>query len=250
MSKGFKLGIFDSGVGGLTAYKEIKKILPELSVVYLGDTARVPYGNRSIETLKEFALQDLKFLESKGVSAVVVACNSLSATVLNVIKENTKLPVYDVITPVMKKIKNQDLDRVGLMGTRATVKSRAYGDIKQRIPAPLLVPLIEEGFLKGALLEAFLKHYLSDLNGKIDMLILGCTHYPIIKNEIKKFFKCKVEMIDPAETLAQDIYVNFKGIKSSGLDQFYLSDLDNKFIETANIFLGRDYNIEIKKATL
>jgi len=247
------IGIFDSGLGGLTVFKEVKKVLPEESLIYLGDTARVPYGVRSKDTVIKFALEDLAFLLTKKVKCVIVACNTVSSLALNEVKRASSVPVFGVISPVVKiaieKTKNQ---RIGVIGTRATVGAKAYskGIKKQERTikvferhTSLLVPLIEEGLVKGAEIRIFINKYLSPLKkSKIDCLIMGCTHYPIIESELRNFLGNKIYLVNPAKEVAKEVsdYLNEKGMtsKSRKEDRFYLTDLTERFIMTAEMFLG------------
>jgi glutamate racemase len=248
----FVIGIFDSGLGGLTVVKEIKKLLPNSSIVYLGDTARVPYGTRSPETIRKFAIEDTKFLLSKKVDMIIVACNTVSAVALDIVKETSSVPVYDVISPAIKKAnKITKTGKIGLVGTRATVSSSAYDKVFLRKHASMLVPLIEEGFIKGPEINLFLAKYFKKFINNVDTLILGCTHYPLIKNEIQKFIGPSVILVDPAEEIAKVVYkfiqkqsIYFKKPRN---DFYYLTDVNKRFMDTAKMFLGYDISDKIKK---
>lgn len=251
-----RLGIFDSGLGGLTVVKEIKKLLPNISIIYLGDTARVPYGTRSPETIKKFAIEDTKFLLSKNVDMIIVACNTVSAVALDIVKETSSVPVYDVIIPAIKKAnKITKTGKIGLVGTRATVSSSAYDKVFLRKHASMLVPLIEEGYIKGEEINIFIAKYFRDFIDRVDTLILGCTHYPIIKSEIKKYLGDKINLVDPAEEIAKVIYDYvvkkniFKNLKKPR-DDFYLTDVNFRFLGTAKMFLGESISDKISKIEL
>ena len=185
------IGMFDSGLGGLTVVKEIKKVLPNEDIVYLGDIARLPYGTRSKETIVKFSLEDTAFLISKKVKSIVIACNTASAIAYPTLKKKFKLPILEVVKPtVMEAIQKTKNKRIGVLGTRATVVSGAYSRMIKKLnpklnvfeqEASLLVPLVEEGEIKGNLVEEMVRRYLQPLlNKKIDTLILGCTHYPLL----------------------------------------------------------------------
>jgi len=250
-----KLGIFDSGLGGLTVVKEIKKVLNNHSIVYLGDTARVPYGTRSAETIVKFAEEDTKFLIDQNVDLIVVACNTVSSLALDVVKKHSSVPVFGVIVPAMEKaLKITRNNKIGVVGTRATINSLAYEKVSTRRHASMLVPLIEEGFISGDEINLFIDKYFKDFVDNVDTLILGCTHYPIIKTEIKKYLGDQINLVDPAEEIAGVVlnYVeNNKNIddKDSN-DKFYLTDVNPRFIETAKMFLGYDISDKIKKVEI
>jgi len=208
------IGIFDSGLGGLTVVKEIKKRLPNESIIYLGDTARVPYGTRSKETITKFSLQDVLFLTEQKVKCVVIACNTASALAFKEIKKRLVIPVFDVVSVGAKMaVETTKNKRVGIIGTRGTVTSHAYQKaIHKQNPrtlvyekaCPLFVPLIEEGEIGGKATEMLVSKYLNPLkNNKIDTLILGCTHYPIIKNIIQKKIGKRVVLVNSGEEIAK-----------------------------------------------
>lgn len=253
-SSGYTIGIFDSGIGGLTVVKQIKKLLPNVSIIYLGDTARVPYGTRSPETIKKFAKEDTNFLISMKVDIVVVACNTVSAVALDVVKKYSNVPVYDVISPAIKKAKEiTKQNKIGLIGTRATVNSSAYKNIFLKRHATMFVPLIEEGFIGGKEIDMFIKKYLLEFKNKVDTLILGCTHYPIIKSAVEKYLGDTINIVDPAEEVSKLIFKRLKNKKikkGASKDRFYLTDVNERFVNTAKVFLGRDISTNIKKVDL
>jgi glutamate racemase len=237
------IGIFDSGVGGLTVVKEVKKKLPGYDLIYFGDTARVPYGNKSAELIKQYALEDAQFLLSRGAKLIIVACNTASAVALDYLRANISVPVFGVIQPALQAaLEMTQNNRVGVIGTRATVNSGAFQkcllalqgpdnsidnrDVQKPAfmrkrsvknhslikktklffqAAPLLVPLIEENYLDRPETARILKHYLQPLKAEqIDTLILGCTHYPIIQSLIEKKLK-QVKVINSAERVSQEL---------------------------------------------
>lgn len=208
------IGIFDSGIGGLTVYKEIKKILPNEEIIYLGDTARVPYGTKSEKTIKRYSFENTLFLIEYSIKLLVVACNTSTAYALSSLSSSMKFPVVGVIEPgavaALKKTKN---GRIGVIGTRATIDSGAYllalkkhdRKIKAYSAAcPLFVPLVEEGMIDTEITDLTVEKYLSPLlKYNIDAIILGCTHYPILKPAIKKFLGDKIEIVDSGEETAR-----------------------------------------------
>ncbi len=227
------LGVFDSGLGGLTVVAEIKKLYPKSSIVYLGDTARVPYGTRSKEVVEEFAVQDARFLESFGVDIIIIACNTASALATDAVRKAVSVPVYEVITTA--KAKAEEIStKIGVIGTRGTINSGAYGHLG--VACPLLVPFIEEGELESEALTLILKKYLQPLiEAKIDTLILGCTHYPIIADLIQEIMGSNIRLINPGEELARTLNLP----DSEGKDEYYVTDLTSRYAETAKRFLGK-----------
>lgn len=252
----FVIGIFDSGLGGLTVVKEIKKLLPNVSLIYLGDTARVPYGTRSKETIEKFAIEDTLFLLSKKVSCIVVACNTVSSLALNIVMKNSNVEVFGVIDPAIKKaLKITKNGKIGIVGTRATVDSNAYKETSVRAHASMLVPLIEEGFIKGSEINLFIRKYFKVFKGKVDTLILGCTHFPLIKNEIKKYLGENIKLVDPAEEVSKVIYeylikLKIKTNNKENFDKYYLTDVNCRFIKTSELFLGQDISKKIESIEL
>ena len=193
-----KVGVFDSGLGGLTVLSELLKVSKGVEFYYFGDTARVPYGIRSTETVVKYSLECVNFLRRFGIELLVVACNTASARAVDKLKETFKgLEIYEVITPAVEEVVKAASKSVGVIGTPATIGSNIY---KKRIETlnpklqvfqratPLFVPLVEEGITEGKLAEEVVKHYLKGWEGKIDTLLLGCTHYPLLEKTIKKLF--------------------------------------------------------------
>lgn len=250
------IGIFDSGVGGLTVVKEIMRVLPYEAIVYFGDTARVPYGTKSKETITRFATEDATFLTEKNVKAIVVACNTASSNSLQYLKENFDIPIIGVIDPVVvyacKKTRNK---KIGVIGTTATIESGAYEKrIKEILPGaavyskscPLFVPLAEEGWIEKEATSLVAQEYLEELlNNEIDTLILGCTHYPILKQVIQKVAGKGVSLIDSAcytaialkELLGERNLLRDSTASIEPL--FFLSDIPRRFSEIGERFLGK-----------
>lgn len=218
------IGIFDSGVGGLTVAKEIARVLPKESILYLGDTARVPYGTRSKETIKKFALELARFLLKRKVKCLVIACNTISANALDEIRRVSPVPVYDVISPVLPAINGKTV----VIATNATIKSGAYPCPGKA--CPLFVPLVEEGLADSEVALVAAKHYLQ--NAQVDTLILGCTHFPIMRKTISKITGANI--IDPAEQLAKTIEVPTSGGKRE--ITFLVTDSVEKAREVAGYF--------------
>ena len=210
------IGVFDSGLGGLTVVKSIKALLPSESIIYFGDTARVPYGNKSRELIKEYSSEITEFLVKKDSKMVVVACNTVSAMVLSTLKKNNSIPILGVIAPgVAEAISITNNKYIGVIGTIATVNSDAYNTALKALDSnietisqacPLFVPLAEEGWLEGDVVNMVVAHYLSHLKEKnIDTLILGCTHYPLLKNAIANQFNKTTVLIDSADAVARAV---------------------------------------------
>lgn len=254
------IGIFDSGVGGLTVVKEIMKALPNEKIVYLGDTARVPYGTKSDQTIKRFSIEDAEFLTHFGVKLIIVACNSASSIALPTLRKRFKIPVVGVIKPGARKaIAITKNGRIGIIGTPATIKSRAYekeiksisGNKVFSMACPLLVPLAEEGWLSGNITTEVARKYLQSLTSKnIDTLVLGCTHYPLLKGVISKVVGRGVRIVDSASSVAEEvvrILKKNKRLSSSSrrpIHSFFATDAVEQFMKVGGKFLGK----RIKKA--
>ena len=207
------IGVFDSGIGGLTVVSALRKLLPNESVYYLGDTARVPYGGKSPATVQRYSLEIASLLLAQNAKTIVVACNTASALALPVLRENLPVTVTGVIIPGAQAATHATRNRhIGVIGTRATIKSGAYeralsdlsGDIRASVrPCPLLVPLIEEGWLESRITDEVLMEYLQPLvDDGIDTLVLGCTHYPLLRAAIARLLGEVVTLVDSAENCA------------------------------------------------
>jgi glutamate racemase len=251
------IGVFDSGLGGLTVVKEIEKILPNENIVYLGDTARVPYGTRSKEAVTKFSFEDAIFLLNKDVKCIVIACNTSSALAGAELKDELKIPVFDVITPALSDAKKISKNgNIGVIGTRGTVDSGAYS-VPFLKACPLFVPFIEEGEIDGEALELIAKEYLSGFKKeKIDTLIMGCTHYPIIKNVIKKELDDSVDLIDPGESVAKVLedYLIKNNMQNTeekpGERNYFVTDYTERFIKVAEMFLEHKIKEDVKKVSI
>ncbi len=243
------VGVFDSGIGGLTVAREIINQLPNERIIYFGDTARVPYGNKSRDTIIRYSRQIIRFLESKGVKAIVIACNTASSYALNVLRAETKLPLIGVIDPGAKvAAQTTHNGKIGVIGTEATIGSRVYNDtISSLMPnadvlakaCPLFVPLAEEGWLDDPVTVSVATRYLSFFSeSEIDTLILGCTHYPLLRNTIQKLMGEGVSLVNPAYETARELKQLLKeqNLLNDGncceelpMYQFYVSDAAEKF---------------------
>ena len=251
------VGIFDSGIGGLTVVRQVSKLLPNEKLIYFGDTARVPYGSKSPQVVREFALQDALFLADKNIKAMIIACNTASAEALDLLQKEFDIPIIGVIKPGAGAAANVTKNgKIGVIGTYGTIASGAYKaellavDSSLEVESaacPLLVPLVEEGWESKDVTKEILKEYLSPLTDKnIDTLILGCTHYPILKPLIQEVVGDEVVLIDSAEASAAELerILNEKGLSAVNEDssvehEYYVSDFPFKFKETAERFLGK-----------
>ncbi|MBM2841937.1 MAG: Glutamate racemase [Bacteroidetes bacterium] len=260
------IGVFDSGIGGLTVVHALTQRLPHENIVYFGDTARVPYGPKSPQVVREYAAQDVDFLISKDVKMVVIACNTVSSVALDVVQKHAKMPVVGVILPgATAAIEATKRKRIGIIGTRATVNSNAYTNALRQLDGevqvfarecPLFVPLAEEGWIDHKVTDAVAKEYLFPLtHEKIDTLILGCTHYPILKRAIAAVMDANVILIDSGEAAAQEVerVLTEKNLRNASKErpnlQFFVSDIPAKFAEVGERFLGQRMG-RVNKATL
>ena len=248
------IGVFDSGIGGLTVLQKIIETLPNENTVYLGDTARAPYGTKSVETVLRYSFENTEFLVQKGVKAVVVACNTSTAIALPPLRDSLSIPVIGVIEAgVRKAIKITKNKKVGVIGTEATIHSGAYTRALKQADAgvevysracPLFVPLVEEGWTDNDVVQMTVKAYLGSLKQSgIDTLILGCTHYPLIKKVIRSFMGSDVRLVDSAEETAKEVESELKkGVltrkKSNAVHSFFVTDAPERFIKIGRRFLG------------
>jgi len=249
------IGVFDSGLGGLTVVKELVRLLPKENLIYVGDTARVPYGTKSPETIQTYTRQITKFLLKKNVKAIVVACNSASSVALDGLK-SSPVPVIGVIHPGARAaVQRSDLLRVGVIGTQATIRSRSYERALMRYSSkvrvwtracPLFVPLVEEGRTDGLITRQVVREYLVPLKRhNIDTLVLGCTHYPLLKNAIRAVMGKGIQLIDSAQETAQEVKMmlgqkNWLNSSSrKGRILFYTTDNAQFFTKLGFRFLGK-----------
>lgn len=251
------VGVFDSGVGGLTVAREIMRQLPNEKIVYFGDTARVPYGSKSKSNIIKYSKQIIRFLRTKGVKAIVVACNTASAMALDEIEKELEIPIIGVVKPGAKVAVEKTVNnRIGIIGTEATISSGIYTntinehnmDITVVTKAcPLFVPLVEEGWLKDPVTYEVARRYLEEFKDEnIDTLVLGCTHYPLLRNIIGEIMGEKVTLVNPAYETAislrnllneHNLAAGNEHRYTGGMYEFYVSDTADKFKNFANSIL-------------
>jgi glutamate racemase len=257
------IGIFDSGVGGMTVARAIEHICPGFPLVYFGDIARTPYGSKSPETIVEYSRSNTDFLLSHGADIIVIACNSAASTAANILRSSYPIPVIDVITPATRRAAATTVNsRIGVIGTRATVRSGVYEQRLQEIrpgctvisqPCPLLVPLVEEGWLNKRETKMILRRYLHPLRLKqIDTLVLGCTHYPLLGHLIGPRIGRRVKLIDSSVEVAlylKKFLDNTPELKRklqhrSSKSRFFVSDSTEPVRRLADRIFGRTITLE------
>ena len=253
------VGVFDSGVGGLTVAREISRQLPNENSVYFGDTARVPYGSKSQNTIIRFSEQIIRFLKTKDVKAIVIACNTASALALDAVRDEFDLPIMGVVIPgaraAVEATKNR---KVGVVGTDATVQSGMYTKVIHGMApditviekaCPLFVPLVEEGFKEHPVTGEIIEYYLESMRSTdIDAMILGCTHYPLLRSRIREYMGDKIQIVNPAYETAMDLkrLLKEQGMANDGATpqhsrySFYVSDAAEKFRRFANTVMPFD----------
>jgi glutamate racemase len=255
------IGVFDSGIGGLTVAKAIMDLMPNESLVYFGDTEHMPYGAKSAEHIKGYSLRIAEFLETKNVKMIVIACNSASSFSYYPLLEKYagKIDIVGVINPVAEYIQSKKFNKVGVIGTKPTVKSKAYEEEIAKTSAttkvasvatPLLAPMIEEGFYNNNISQTIINSYLDHRSlTKLDALVLACTHYPLIKKQVNKFYKKPIDIIDPAVLAAQKVKqlleaknLLYKGKKKK--DAFFVSEYTESFAQSTKLFYSQAVNIE------
>lgn len=249
------VGVFDSGLGGLTVVRELRRQLPRESIVYFGDLARLPYGTKSEAQIRRFSLENTEFLIQKEIKALVIACNSSSSAAFKTLKRRYSLPMVGVIEPAVEEaLARSRSKKIGVIGTPATIESRVYEDaLRKRDPlvrvsaqsCPLLVPLVEEGWLDGGVTERVIEKYLAPLRReKPDTLILGCTHYPLLAEKIQAFFGPEVHLVDSARPTVRALasLLERKGLLHEGKGnhrlKVFVSDLPRNFRSVGENFLG------------
>ena len=264
------VGVFDSGVGGLTVFREIMRQMPEERLVYFGDTARLPYGAKSRETVIRFSRQIVRFLRSQGVKAIVIACNTASSFALETLARESDIPVIGVIyAGALTAARTTKNGCVGVIGTRGTVKSRIYEQVIRSLnpevrviqkACPLFVPLVEEGLIHDSVTDEIASRYLQELKGKyVDTLVLGCTHYPLLRSTIAKIMGDEVTLVNPAyetavelkEILGREKLLNPGQVQADAAPaygeqyRFFVSDLAESFTDfAASILPGRVKNAQ------
>ena len=247
------IGIFDSGLGGLTVLDSLVRELPNESFIYVGDTARVPYGNRSNEKINLYSTQICEWLREKDCKVIIVACNTVSSIALKRLKRKFSIPIIGVINAGVKEaLKTSKNKSIGVLGTLATIQSKKYetqikaisskAEVKS-IACPLFVPLVEEGLVNGEIPNKIIKLYLEQIkNSSIDTLILGCTHYPLLKKAIKKYIGNNVHLVDSGIAIADEVksFINtskLKTIKKAGTFNCFVTDEPEEFNNLAEKFL-------------
>lgn len=259
------IGVFDSGVGGLTVAREIMRNLPSERIVYFGDTARVPYGSKSRESIIRFSRQIIHFLQEEHVKAIVVACNTASAYALDEVQKDLDIPIIGVVKPGAKVAAQATRNkRIGVIGTKGTIGSNIYADYIHEIDpeitvvgkaCPLFVPLVEEGWLKDPVTVEVAQRYLQELQEQdVDTLVMGCTHYPLLRSVLRELLGEQVTLVNPAYETAQSLKQLLKemnldnpGIKEEEFPyRFYVSDLADQFTAFANSILPYDVSMTKK----
>ena len=253
------IGVFDSGLGGLTIVREIRRRLPNEPIVYFGDLARLPYGTKSKEQIIRFSIQNTFFLLKHKIKTLVIACNSSASASFPFIHKNFKLPVVDVIGPaVVAAYRASRTKRIGLIATQATIESRSYEQALLKTdpgielftsPCPLFVPLVEEGWLAGEIPQQIAKVYLKSLlKKKIDTLILGCTHYPLLSEVIRRVIGDKIQLIDSIEPTVTQLmgilstkHLDYPA-SGNGKLKVFVSDKPRNFVRLGEQFLGEKLN--------
>lgn len=252
------IGVFDSGVGGLTVAREIIRQMPDEKIIYFGDTARVPYGGKSRDTVIRYSRQIIRFLKTKQVKAIVIACNTATSFALEIIQKELDIPVIGVIHAGAKAAVDATRNgKIGVIGTEGTIRSGIYTDLIKKMcddievtakACPLLVPLVEEGLFHDTVTDEIASRYLNSLKQRyIDTLVLGCTHYPLLRSTLRRLMGDEVTLVDPAYETAielkclledQDLICNDKS--TADQYQFYVSDLAEKFTAFATSILPDD----------
>ena len=265
MKKNNPIGVFDSGIGGLTVVKELRKLLKNEDILYLGDTARLPYGTKSEKVIMRYAVEDTEFLLSRDVKMVIVACHTASSVAAEKLQQIFQVPVIGMIEPgaraAVKSTKNK---KIGVIGTSLTIKVGAYEKaIKKLMPeaeiiarsTPMFVPIVEEGWIEHPITDIVIKEYLTTMKEEnIDTLLLGCTHYPLLAEKIQKFMGDKIMLINPSlETAIEAEYIlksmDMKKENGEGKIKIYLTDLSPNFETIGSAFLEEPIN-NVMKTTL
>ena len=264
MSSSLPIGIFDSGIGGLTVANAIRKILPNEQIIYFGDTAHMPYGDKSPEAVKFYSLKIAKFLLDKKCKVIIIACNTASAHAFHELVHflGDQVPIINVIDPVVDLMVQKDnAQKIGVIGTKSTIRSDIYArkfkaadhEIQvSSLATPLLAPMIEEGFFNNNISKTVINSYLSSSKlKKINSLILACTHYPLIKEEISAFYKGTVNIINTAEIVALHVKDRLSELKLLNVGpakkhQFFVSDYTPSFEKSTRLFFGEKINLRLE----
>lgn len=259
------IGIFDSGIGGLTVARAVKQLLPNESIIYFGDTAHLPYGDKSTAAIQAYSIKICDILLQRNCKVILIACNSASAAATDLVKEyvGKRARVFNVIEPAVNYIRETyTKTTIGLIGTKQTVGSKVYemkiehlgNELKlNALATPLLVPMIEEGFLQGTISQDIINEYLKKpILEDISALILGCTHYPLIKKQVENFYHSRVDVIDSSEIVATSLkaYLEYNlltNTSSNSFNEFMVSDYTQSFEELTKLFFGEQVHLEKNK---
>ena len=260
MDRNAPIGVFDSGIGGLTVAREIMRQMPEERIVYFGDTARVPYGTKSQHTILRYARQIIRFLKTQNVKAIVIACNTASAYALEAVKKELDIPIIGVIYAGARVAAEATKNgKIGVIGTEATIRSGVYTEEMKKIradievigkPCPLFVPLAEEGLFHDSVTDEIASRYLSELKGKyIDTLVMGCTHYPLLRSTLRRSMGEEVTLVNPAYETAIELRgllteMNLNATERIAADEeqyrFFVSDRAENFTRFAQAILPKE----------
>lgn len=254
------IGMFDSGVGGLTVYKEIKQTMPNEKIIYIGDTKRFPYGSKTKETIIDASKKCVDFLISQNVKQIIIACGTATSQALDTLQNIYNIPISGIIEPTVKYINEKKYKKVGVLATRGTIESKSWENHLKRIindvvvinqACPLLAPMAEEGWTENEIAKLTIKEYLKNFvksKEKIEALILGCTHYPLYEKIIKQELP-NVEIINTGKIIAEKLKEENKNHinKHEAQDEFYLTDAGSNFKEVANKILNKKIDINIKE---
>lgn len=259
------IGIFDSGVGGMTVFSEISKLLKQEQLIYLGDTKNFPYGNKSKETIIQISKKCVEFLLTKNVKMIIIACGTATSQALSTLRKYYDIPIIGIIEPTVEEIaKEKEEQTIGVMATAGTIRSREWEKrLKEKLPkvqvwnkaCPLLAPMAEQGWTENAVAQEAIKEYLKEMKEKkLDKIILGCTHYPLFQKQIRKELGEKVEIINTGEKIATYLitYLKANQIENEMLKQeneIYLTDTECQFIEVAERIAG-DKKLVIQKVEI
>ena len=255
------IGVFDSGLCGLTGVRELRRQLPGEDIIYFGDTGRVPYGSRSTETILQYTRQDIAFLLSQDVKCIMAACGTVSSTYPAAEAAKLPVPFMGVVDAAARRAAFVTRNRrIGVIGTAATIRSRSYETLLRRLvpgveitarACPLFVPLVEDGYVDGSdparqeVTKLVIRQYLAEIrDAGVDTLILGCTHYPLLKQMIGEYMGRQVTLIDPGQSAAHDLeqLLSAKGMRANraeGEAHYFVSDVPDTFVQIANLFLGQ-----------
>ena len=255
------IGIFDSGIGGLTVANAIQKTLPNEHLIYFGDTAHLPYGDKSADAIRFYSLKISKFLLDQNCKMIVIACNSASSAAYNTLLDffEGRTLFVNVVDPLVSAVTDKEYNNIGVIATKATIRSNIYRDkIKHKMQkanvhsmaTPLLAPMIEEGFYQGKISHSVIDTYLGRKEfADIDALLLACTHYPLIKKEIEAYFDNRVAVLDSTDVVANAVSElllkeNLLAPKRTKKNEFYVSDYTQSFEDTAKVFYGEEIELE------